>query len=333
MSERVRRWSRGDPCLDVEPPLHIQVERTIRADMRPDERHQAALVRCGHAPAPTLLSKDALEHQGVDVHQAGLEEMQRRDRCLLLVKQVRCDLAASAEKDEAVGRVPRSRRLSAPQSLRCHISGQWCDCYSIADRCNTVSYPRGSMKSVFQIFAATVLFATASNLAHASETRNFGYDALGRLVSAVSTGDVNNGQATTYCLDSAGNRTRLISNTSGAPAVCASTPSCVLAAANVETSDEFSIYPWVGKSGSCTQDITLAYTIQIVSGSGNYTDGGFYGGNIFSVSDTYKGVWIYPTYQSVPANQSLVLLVTFSTTTPGVTFSPATSYVTIASSY
>jgi hypothetical protein len=42
--------------------------------------------------------------------------------------------------------------------------------------------------------------------AQASETTTYSYDALGRLVSAASSGSVNNGQATSIAYDPAGNR-------------------------------------------------------------------------------------------------------------------------------
>lgn len=166
----------------------------------------------------------------------------------------------------------------------------------------------------------------------AAETRTFTYDARGRLVNATSSGTVNNGRSTTYCYDNADNRSKYVSDTSGAPASC-STTTCTLTAMNVQSTDEFSVLPRVEKVGTCPTNVTLSYSIQYISGVGNYTDGGFSGGNILGTGETYKGVWLYPTFYSVPDGETLVLKVTFSTTTPGVTISPNASTVTIWSSY
>jgi hypothetical protein len=52
--------------------------------------------------------------------------------------------------------------------------------------------------------------------AHASETITYTYDALGRVIGQVENGTVNNNDARTYCYDSAGNRTRVASDQTGA---------------------------------------------------------------------------------------------------------------------
>lgn len=58
----------------------------------------------------------------------------------------------------------------------------------------------------------------------ASETIDYSYDALGRLVSAESTGSVNNNQAHSICYDPAGNRTQYQSTGTGMVAGCATIP-------------------------------------------------------------------------------------------------------------
>src|SRR3954470_18540503 len=55
----------------------------------------------------------------------------------------------------------------------------------------------------YLLATSAVAFAAA---AQASETTTYSYDALGRLVSAASSGTVNNGLATTIAYDPAGNR-------------------------------------------------------------------------------------------------------------------------------
>ncbi len=53
--------------------------------------------------------------------------------------------------------------------------------------------------------------------ARADETITYTYDALGRLVTVVSTGSVNNGVQTTYQQDAADNRTRVVVTGSTTP--------------------------------------------------------------------------------------------------------------------
>lgn len=53
---------------------------------------------------------------------------------------------------------------------------------------------------------AALLVATSAG---AAETLTYTYDAQGRVVKVVRTGNVNNNVTTTYTLDKAGNRTKL----------------------------------------------------------------------------------------------------------------------------
>jgi hypothetical protein len=55
-------------------------------------------------------------------------------------------------------------------------------------------------------FAAVSIVATLSAPASAAETITYTYDELGRLRAVVSSGTVNNGQATSITFDAAGNR-------------------------------------------------------------------------------------------------------------------------------
>jgi hypothetical protein len=59
------------------------------------------------------------------------------------------------------------------------------------------------------------LAAVSSSPAWATETITYTYDALGRLVTVVHTGTVNNNQQTVYTHDPADNRTNV--TTTGAP--------------------------------------------------------------------------------------------------------------------
>ncbi|WP_067738089.1 hypothetical protein [Novosphingobium naphthalenivorans] len=59
--------------------------------------------------------------------------------------------------------------------------------------------------------AALALIAslTLPGFAHATETVTYTYDAKGRLVKVVHSGTVNNGETTTYTIDTADNRTNV----------------------------------------------------------------------------------------------------------------------------
>jgi hypothetical protein len=58
----------------------------------------------------------------------------------------------------------------------------------------------------FVVFAGVMCAATS---AQASETINYTYDALGRLVAVARTGTVNNGASASYTYDPANNRTNV----------------------------------------------------------------------------------------------------------------------------
>lgn len=70
-------------------------------------------------------------------------------------------------------------------------------------------------------YSSLITFVITSSVAEAqSSTETYSYDALGRLVSVVTAGGQNNGEAHTICYDDAGNRTQYVSDTSGIPASC-----------------------------------------------------------------------------------------------------------------
>src|SRR5688572_6260028 len=64
------------------------------------------------------------------------------------------------------------------------------------------------MKGGARLFLATSLCALTQS-ARGSETVNYGYDSLGRLVRVERTGTVNNGVNAHYSYDSADNRTNV----------------------------------------------------------------------------------------------------------------------------
>jgi hypothetical protein len=97
-------WDRLRP--EVDPVIEIQIEGAVRAHMRVHQRAQRSHIRLGHPREPHRFVQYALQHQRIDVDQARLQQVQRKNRELLILKPVGCDLAALAEKDEAVRAVP-----------------------------------------------------------------------------------------------------------------------------------------------------------------------------------------------------------------------------------
>ena len=86
----------------------------------------------------------------------------------------------------------------------------------------------------FCAVSAVILCEAAT---HATETKTYTYDALGRLIGQVADGSVNDNDARTYCYDSAGNRTRVTSNETGVLST-ASCPAPAYTTANLWVDDQ-----------------------------------------------------------------------------------------------
>jgi hypothetical protein len=71
-----------------------------------DERRQCTQIIWQHALRPIGLGQDTLDHQGVDVDKAYLQQVKRQHSELLVLQVVGSDLTAFAVEDEAVGPVP-----------------------------------------------------------------------------------------------------------------------------------------------------------------------------------------------------------------------------------
>lgn len=78
------------------------------------------------------------------------------------------------------------------------------------------------MRPQMRLVAAcsSLALAVASSYAAASETQAFVYDELGRLVTVLYSGSVNNGQKHSICFDPSSNRTKYKSDAGGASATC-----------------------------------------------------------------------------------------------------------------
>ena len=66
---------------------------------------RSQIVGC-HLIPPTIVSEDGLNHQGINVNQGNLQQMQRQHSHLLIFKSVGRHLAALAEEDKIIRTIP-----------------------------------------------------------------------------------------------------------------------------------------------------------------------------------------------------------------------------------
>lgn len=178
---------------------------------------------------------------------------------------------------------------------------------------------------------SAIVMTLPSQAAVAAETVTHQYDALGRLVSSTTSGGPTSGMQVGTAYDPAGNRTS--QSTSGAPATPPPPPTtCTFTAGDTEGNDEFSLYPYISRTGACSAPVTMTYTVQYVGGSGSYAVGPSYTGMTFQPSDTYKSMTIWPYYESVQAGSPLVLQVNWSIVSGTGLITDGTSMVTIYNS-
>jgi YD repeat-containing protein len=157
------------------------------------------------------------------------------------------------------------------------------------------------------IVIGVFIAASIASNAFAAETITYQYDVLGRLSATSIAGGPTSGTQVTTTFDSADNRTNQA--TVVPPAI---TTTCTFAARDTEGNDEFTVYPYIERTGTCTGPVTVAYSVAYVSGSGNYAIyDGFYG-NTFQPTDQYKSFRIAPYYGSVLAGNPLTLSVSWT---------------------
>lgn len=140
---------------------------------------------------------------------------------------------------------------------------------------------------------APALLAVIAPEAVATETKTYTYDALGRLVSQVSTGTVNANQAHTYCYDAAGNRVQVVSSTAGATATCPSgTQQAQIAIGNQTVTEGGALVFTVTRSGSTSAAVSVSYASAngTAVAPGDYTSGS--GTVSFAAGETSKTITI-----------------------------------------
>lgn len=173
----------------------------------------------------------------------------------------------------------------------------------------------------FLALAGALLCLSSVGVARASETINYTYDELGRLVTSSIQSGPNAGISSSNTMDPVGNRTNY-----SVGAVC------TLTAWDNGTTDEFSVYALVYASGSCSTPITLTYSTQ----DGTAVNGTHYYGAsgtivLTSVIDGV-GARIYPIYGSVQWPDQKVFYVNFAVQSGNATFADSQSAITVISS-
>lgn len=167
----------------------------------------------------------------------------------------------------------------------------------------------------------------AASPALPGETRQFEFDALGRLVAIEIGGGPRDGTARDYTFDSAGNRAN-VTGSGGAGGVSA----CTLRTHDVHVADAFEALVKIEPVEVCAVNVPLTATVTQVSGTGSWSLAAFNGSSTLNDGQAYKIFRIVPVAGSVPANDPLVLRVSFSTTASHATFLIAHSAVTITGS-
>ena len=74
--------------------------------MLPDQRREGAEIAGAKLSRPLRLRQGLLEHEGVDVDRAVLEQMQRQHADLVVLAAVARELAMAGEENKIVGTVP-----------------------------------------------------------------------------------------------------------------------------------------------------------------------------------------------------------------------------------
>ena len=76
----------GECGLERQPVEHIEGEGAVGIDVLPFERGESPEVDGGEPPLPLFLFEHLLNHEGVDVDEAGLQQMQRQHQCHAALK-------------------------------------------------------------------------------------------------------------------------------------------------------------------------------------------------------------------------------------------------------
>lgn len=164
--------------------------------------------------------------------------------------------------------------------------------------------------------------------ASSGETRQYTFDALGRLIEVDVSGGPADGVARDYAYDDAGNRTKV----AGSGGTGAAASQCELQTHDLTVSDGFSARVKVEPVSPCAFHVPLTATVTQLSGHGSWSQETFVSNRTLAAGQTYKIFEIEPVAGSVPTGTPLVLRVSFTTTASDAAFLIAHSTVTITSS-
>ena len=178
------------------------------------------------------------------------------------------------------------------------------------------------MGQFLRVSAAVALgWAAALAPAHASETITYTYDALGRLITAHSSGSVNNNQNTSISYDSAGNRTNY--NVTGAgPA----TPTISIGNKSVTEGGTLAFQVTLSAAQSSAVSASYASANGIATAGSDYTA---VSGTLTIAAGQTSGTINVTTIDDAAVESVETLTVTISAPTGGVVLGTATGTGTI----
>ena len=175
----------------------------------------------------------------------------------------------------------------------------------------------------YSIYIAAVTLMVALPPAHANETVNYTYDALGRVVQVARSGTVNNGVNATYAYDAAGNRSNV--TLTGATAAAAASFAIGDASATEGGALTFTVTKAGTASGSLTVNYATANNTAVAGSDFNSTSGTL----TFAAVDTSKTIAI-STINDSAVESSETMFVNLSGASGGATISRAQGVGTIA---
>ena len=109
--------------VDGQPGAEIEPEAAIRVDVAVDEWSEASHVICVETVLPSGFGQDLLNHEGVDVDERKLDQMEAKHADLLVIGAVGGDFAAFTEENEVVGAVPALDDVQAFVDLTAQLHG------------------------------------------------------------------------------------------------------------------------------------------------------------------------------------------------------------------
>lgn len=206
------------------------------------------------------------------------------------------------------------------------LAGVRLDGYSAITRPSVIKPLRAAFR---RYTALTALgFAVVGGAVQASETQNYVYDELGRLVSVTHSGTINSSLKTTYCHDAASNRTQYKSDSAGGTVTCTVQNPANLAIGNASVTEGGSLVFTVTRSGNTGSAVSASYA----TASGTATSGSDFtagsGTVSFAANQTTATITV-ATIDDAAIESAETMTVTLSAPSSGATITTATGTGTI----